>query len=134
MLQSESHKTDRFHDIDVGDVIQAVNTRDISHLSVPNGRDLETVGGIVGPTRTPAERQPRTSSLLMLSASKDWVFSGERKLFSLPHDYWAYRFAVHNDIIALAHPSGRISFIRFDLESVPLGELFKTELTTTRTI
>ena len=133
LLQSESSNETLFHNIDAGDVIQAVGPRDIPHLSVPNGRDLETDGGIVEPAdRTPAECRSRTSSLFMLSASKDWIFSGKRKLFSLPPDYWVDHFAVHNDIIALAHPSGRISFIRFDLESVPLGELFKSELTTTR--
>ena len=132
LLQSRSYKTALFHDIDVGDVIQAVNPRDISHLPVPNGRDLETDGAIVEPAhRAPAECQSRTSSPVMLSASKDWIFSGKRKLFSLPPDYWVSCFAVHNDIIALGHFSGRISFIRFDLESVPLGELFKSESTTT---
>ena len=96
-----------FYSIDDRDVIQIVNPRD-------------------------AEFQPRTSSLVILSASQDWIFLGKQKLFSLTPDYWVDCFAVHNDIIALVHPTGRISFIRFDLESVPMGELFKSELTTIR--
>jgi len=44
LLQSRSYKTALLHDIDMGDVIQAVSPRDISHLPVPTAVILRQMG------------------------------------------------------------------------------------------
>ncbi|KAI5856229.1 vegetative incompatibility protein HET-E-1 [Tricharina praecox] len=65
---------------------------------------------------------------LMLSASKDWIYSGGRRLLYLPHDYFTCWFAVKNNTIALGQSSGTVCFLTFDLELVPFGELSKANL------
>ena len=100
LTSTSDDKTVRIWDVDVGDVTQVVNARESSH------------------------------SQSMLCVSGDWIFLGMRKLFWLPLDHRANCFAVRNNVIALGHDSRCISVMEFDLDIVPLGELIKSESTT----
>jgi hypothetical protein len=114
----------------VGSVFQVVNTtRAIRHLSFPNGHELETDEGIVQFAHPPgSESQFRTRSPSTLCVNEDWISSGLQNVFWLPPDYRANCFAVRNNIIALGHLSGRVSFLEVDLDSIPKGEpFFKSE-------
>ena len=59
--------------------------------------------------------------------SDDWISLGMLRLLLLPPDYRVVCFAVRSGLIALAHRSGRISFIGFDLDSVALSGLISAE-------
>jgi hypothetical protein len=117
----------------VASVFQVVNTtRAICHLSFPNGHELETDEGIVQFAHPPgSESQFRTRLPSTLCVNKDWISSGLQNVFWLPLDHRASCFAVRNNIIALGHRLGRVSFLEVDLDSIPKGEpFFKSEYTT----
>jgi WD40 repeat protein len=110
-------KTIRLWDIEARIVVQAVGTTtEIHHLSLLNARELEINEAIVhvAPyTHNPCQYWNNPTSALCVSG--DWLSSGNQKVFWLPLDYRARCFAVRNNIIALGHLSGRISFFGFDL-------------------
>ncbi|KAA8893138.1 prolyl oligopeptidase-like protein [Sphaerosporella brunnea] len=132
LASASGNETVRLWDIEMQHVIQTVNTRRaIYHLSYPSNGYLETEEGLVALAHpTHSESQSWAGSPSPLCVFGDWLSLGMRKVFWLPPDYRADCFAVQNNLIALGHRSGRVSFMEFDLDLVPVGELFDSKWTT----
>jgi hypothetical protein len=69
----------------------------------------------------PMREIPHSQSTLVVN--EHWISLGMRRLFLLPVNYRAELYAVRNNIIAVGHRSGRVTFFKFDLDSIPQGEL-----------
>ena len=67
-----------------------------------------------------SQQLPRV--LLLLRVRDEWVFWGEDNIFGLPCDHRPYRWAIKNDILALGYKSGRVTFIGFDPNHMPVGK------------
>ncbi|KAF8544991.1 WD40-repeat-containing domain protein [Trichophaea hybrida] len=53
-----------------------------------------------------------------------WVKFGADSILWLPADYRVSSQSVQYDVLALGHKSGRVTFVEFDRDNIPLGESF----------
>ncbi|KAI5855157.1 WD40-repeat-containing domain protein [Tricharina praecox] len=117
LLTSRSDdNTVSFWHIGLGDAIGTVNAREISQLSLIDGGRIKTYGGVSAPAHL--THQLRANLPFMLCVRGDWLSLGMRKLFLLPPDYRAGCYAVHDNVIALGHRSGRVSFMKLNLDLI----------------
>ena len=65
--------------------------------------------------------QPSSASLL-IHVREEWVFWGEDNILWLPFEYRPSHWAIKNNILALGHKSGRVTFIEFNPNYMPVGE------------
>jgi WD40 repeat protein len=63
--------------------------------------------------------QPQSDFLLYLYVTKQWVACRTENILWIPADYRPKRFVVRDNILGMRYTSGQITFIEFDLASVP---------------
>jgi WD40 repeat protein len=119
-------RTVRLWDIEAEKEIQILNTGErIFQLSFSScGSYLETSEGTleINPTRNESQSFPNPP--YRLCVRKHWICWGTQKLLCLPFDYRPNCWSALNNIIALGYNSGQVTFIEFNLDSIPFGELF----------
>jgi WD40 repeat protein len=70
----------------------------------------------------------RSQFELALYVKEHWVTWRKERLLWLPPEYRPACFRVRDNILAMGHGSGRVTFIEFDLDRIPLGGSIRNEL------
>ncbi|KAF8535433.1 NACHT and WD40 domain protein [Trichophaea hybrida] len=88
-----------------------------------NGLYLETFQQILELTHLPhwENRSQSTSSSDSVALKGHWVRYGTECILWLPPDYRAACHSVHDNVLALGHASGRVTFIGLDPDTIPLA-------------
>ncbi|KAF8534301.1 WD40-repeat-containing domain protein [Trichophaea hybrida] len=130
LASSSDDRTVRLWNISTKDTIQIFHTgKHISKLSFSNeGSYLETNVGILN-MKLPAGSKSRSLSNFprSLHVHDHWVTWRNGNIMWLPPDYrdaYGCRVAVWHNVLAMGLVSGRVTFIVFDLDTIPLGESF----------
>jgi WD40 repeat protein len=63
-----------------------------------------------------------------LYVKEHWVTWRKEEVLWLPPEYRTQCFRARDNILAMGHESGRVTFIEFDLDRIPLGGSIRTEL------
>jgi hypothetical protein len=110
-----------FWDVDQGKDLLEVQGRDAPCLSVSTGHGLEGNLGLAEPASgTQDESQLVTPFAFLLHERKGWILLGERKLLLLPHDGGGQRCVVcSGSVVAIGRDTGVVSFVRFNVDSIP---------------
>ena len=120
----------RLWDLKTRETIQELNTSNIIfELSfASDGSYLATNQGILElKLPTLYKSQLPLNSSPYLSVNQDWVTCMKENVLWLPPDYRVICSAARNNILALGHVSGRVSFLGFHLHSIPLGKVASYE-------
>ncbi|KAF4631978.1 hypothetical protein G7Y89_g6154 [Cudoniella acicularis] len=105
------------------EMIQKLNTKDwiMELFFARDGSHLITNRGILELNlSTLCGRQPELKSSSYLYVDQHWVTYNEENVLWLPPDYRANSLPVQDNILALGHTSGRMTFLDFNLHSIPL--------------
>jgi len=115
LASASDDNTVRLWDVQTKESIQILCTRgSISDLSFPSDGLLE----LTYPYRSIGQQQSDSSSHLYVK--KQWVACRTENILWLPADYRPICLAVRDNILAMGHASGRVTFIEFDLAKMPL--------------
>ena len=102
----------------------------IHNLSFSSDRSyLKTECGLFElscPHRSVGQSHSNFSSYLYIK--KQWVVCRTENILWLPADYRPICLAVRDNILAMGHASGRVTFIEFDLAKMPLGVASSTHI------
>ena len=131
LLASASDKTVRLWDVQTKEAIQIFSTEgSIYDLSFSgDGSYLKTERGLFELSclyRSVGQPQSDFSSYLYVK--KQWVACRTENILWLPADYRPICLAVRDNILAMGHASGRVTFIEFDLAKMPLGVASSTHI------
>jgi WD40 repeat protein len=109
-------------------IIDTIDTKSfpIHKLSFnSDGSYLETDRGILELPPALYKSGSQSSSSSPLYVTENWVTWRTENLLWLPPDYRVDHVAVRNNILAMALKSGRVIFIEFNPDAIPLREFFR---------
>ena len=119
-LASESHdKTVRLWDIRTHNNIQELCKENLIH-DESFFRTASTMLELVHLGHSQSQQLPSAS--LLPRVRKEWVFWREENILCLPVEYRPTFWTIKNKILVLGLVSGRVTFIEFDLDHMPVGE------------
>ncbi|KAI9775383.1 MAG: hypothetical protein M1839_001238 [Geoglossum umbratile] len=90
------------------------------YFSIGNGSKVFPLGQTE--THLEIASRPHVNPPRCLYVEGRWVACNNENILLLPPDYLASCYAVHGNILPLGHPSGRVTFLTFDLDSIPLSK------------
>ena len=107
------------------------NEKRVHELSFSSdGSYLETNYGLFKLShRSHSLGRPQSSFSPHLCVDNHWVQWRSVNLLWLPSEYRATCVAVCDNVLAMGHASGRVTFIKFDLKNMPLSESFHVYFT-----
>ncbi|KAI5856232.1 WD40-repeat-containing domain protein [Tricharina praecox] len=107
------------HCFDVEEILSTVNTVAVSNPFIPIVLHFNRCEALmeVAPG-TDIGFNLGTSSQSILSLSGGWVTLGKQKLLLPPSDLRPHVFAVYNNVVALGCQSGRVWFVKLDLDGI----------------
>jgi WD40 repeat protein len=122
LASASSDHTVRVWDMKTKEIIQTFDTKDtIYTLSFSsNGLYLETNQGILELKYLPhCKNWSQFNFPCPLYVDGHWITWRMEKLLWLPPDYRARRVAVYQNILAIGHSSGQVTFTEFDPDTIP---------------
>jgi len=130
LASASGDKTVQLWDVRTGHAIRVFNIPTRRLLFSSSGQSLETDTEIID-LRLIADKNNRllAGTPFYLSASQNWILFGTQRLLWLPVDFRPSRddfspscVNTLDNLIALGHNSGRVSFIQFNPDAIPHGE------------
>ena len=122
-------KVVRFWDLKTKEKIRKIdNEEPAEELPLSSdGSYPKTSQGISNPKHVTQLCQSNCPSPLYVSGN--WVTWGMENILWLPPEYRPNCLAVRHNVLALGYKTGQVIFIEFDLDAIPLSELFRIWLT-----